>query len=275
LTEEDGVLREVTGVTAFATGSSDGSPLRCVRRADPDISKQVYCWGQNTHGEAGAGANASEILWTAVPSALSAVHCTDGIMNHDETGVDCGGVLCDPCPSCTDGLLNGDEQEVDCGGSCPNSCRFCTGSELFCDDFESGLAQYGAPSDGAFTFPTSLDGQTFPGAVMASDTRKSKVLSNTFTGSGERTLSFSWWADDDLKATSRGTKITVKYLCDGRERAKIELKGEAGDIIDDEQWRPASVTAPSCGGSIRLEVELKSDPGGSGAHVAIDNLVVQ
>ncbi len=43
--------------------------------------------------------------------------CTDGILNQDETGVDCGGV-CLACPSCTDGIQNQDETGVDCGGSC-------------------------------------------------------------------------------------------------------------------------------------------------------------
>ncbi|MFK7810113.1 MAG: DUF6252 family protein [Saprospiraceae bacterium] len=45
------------------------------------------------------------------------VSCTDGIQNGDETDIDCGG-SCSPCPSCTDGIQNGDETDVDCGGSC-------------------------------------------------------------------------------------------------------------------------------------------------------------
>lgn len=40
-------------------------------------------------------------------------------------GVDCGGSRCPACPTCTDGRLNGNEVGVDCGGSCPPcvSCR--------------------------------------------------------------------------------------------------------------------------------------------------------
>ncbi|MFK8162357.1 MAG: cohesin domain-containing protein [Lewinella sp.] len=51
--------------------------------------------------------------------------CTDGIMNGDETGVDCGGPDCPVCPTCDDGVMNGDETGVDCGGSCtacPPTC---------------------------------------------------------------------------------------------------------------------------------------------------------
>ncbi|MBK8493398.1 MAG: hypothetical protein IPL49_21600 [Saprospirales bacterium] len=45
--------------------------------------------------------------------------CDDGIMNGDETGIDCGGT-CAPCPTCNDGIQNGDEEGVDCGGpDCP------------------------------------------------------------------------------------------------------------------------------------------------------------
>jgi len=48
--------------------------------------------------------------------------CSDGIQNQDETGVDCGGSICDACPvapTCSDGSQNGDETGPDCGGSCP------------------------------------------------------------------------------------------------------------------------------------------------------------
>jgi hypothetical protein len=51
--------------------------------------------------------------------------CFDGIQNGDETGVDCGGTNCLPCPTCSDGIQNGDETDVDCGGlSCP-PCPTC------------------------------------------------------------------------------------------------------------------------------------------------------
>ena len=69
--------------------------------------------------------------------------CDDGIVNGDETDIDCGGGTCEPCgeglgcslgedcetgvcgednlcaaPACDDEALNGDETDVDCGGSC-------------------------------------------------------------------------------------------------------------------------------------------------------------
>ena len=58
-------------------------------------------------------------------SSPIANHCTDGIQNEDETGVDCGGVDCVLCPSCTDGIQNGDETDIDCGGPECLACATC------------------------------------------------------------------------------------------------------------------------------------------------------
>ncbi len=74
--------------------------------------------------------------------------CTDGQKNGQETDIDCGGPICDPCeiakhclqgtdcasgfcdpaglcaePSCEDGQKNGEETDTDCGG---NVCSPCT-----------------------------------------------------------------------------------------------------------------------------------------------------
>ena len=61
--------------------------------------------------------------------------CSDGELNQGEGGgflggwvdiahsEECGGDFCDSCPTCSDGLLNGDEEGLDCGG--PN-CTECS-----------------------------------------------------------------------------------------------------------------------------------------------------
>ena len=86
--------------------------------------------------------------------------CDDGVLNGDETDVDCGGIcsLCDDglactdaddclsglcgegvClePTCTDGVLNQDESDGDCGGSCEpcDDGSACNGA----DDCGSGV----------------------------------------------------------------------------------------------------------------------------------------
>ena len=80
--------------------------------------------------------------------------CSDGVKNGNETGVDCGGPDCSPCPAnqgcnsdadcasgscvnhicqspatCSDGIKNGAETDVDCGG---NQCTPCaSGKQCF------------------------------------------------------------------------------------------------------------------------------------------------
>jgi len=51
-------------------------------------------------------------------------HCSNGIQDADETGIDCGGLDCISCPTCTDGLINGNETGVDCGGPDCADCPF-------------------------------------------------------------------------------------------------------------------------------------------------------
>ncbi len=50
--------------------------------------------------------------------------CFNGIQDGTETGVDCGGPDCAPCPTCDDGIQNGGETGVDCGGP---DCAPCQG----------------------------------------------------------------------------------------------------------------------------------------------------
>jgi hypothetical protein len=89
--------------------------------------------------------------------------CVDGLPNGDETDVDCGGDVCDPCDdgqmcvdgddcassscdgtcqpaACDDGIVNGAETDVDCGGG---DCGPCEDGELCVDgdDCVSGVCE--------------------------------------------------------------------------------------------------------------------------------------
>jgi len=59
------------------------------------------------------------------PDCPACPTCDDGMMNGDEEGVDCGGMECPVCPTCNDGIMNGDEEEVDCGGTVCAPCPTC------------------------------------------------------------------------------------------------------------------------------------------------------
>lgn len=68
--------------------------------------------------------------------------CDDGILNGNETGVDCGGPDCQPCqtaPTCDDGILNGNETGVDCGGpDCAPCNTGCQTVNIDSNNFDSG-----------------------------------------------------------------------------------------------------------------------------------------
>ncbi len=96
--------------------------------------------------------------------------CSDALWNQDETDVDCGGALCDPCAvgddclanddcdtalcdvglgwtcvdvgteTCGDGLHNLDESDVDCGGGCPD----CAEGNA-CGDHDDCASEYCDP----------------------------------------------------------------------------------------------------------------------------------
>lgn len=66
------------------------------------------------------GPNISNPLGVSFVANCPIPTCSDGIMNGDETWIDCGGTVCNPCPPCGDGVMNGNETGVDCGGpDCP------------------------------------------------------------------------------------------------------------------------------------------------------------
>ena len=81
-----------------------------------------------------------------VSQSCAGPKCGDGVRNGDETGADCGGLVCLACPAgeackvlgdcqslvcvasicqfptCGDGVRNGLESDIDCGGSCMSKC---------------------------------------------------------------------------------------------------------------------------------------------------------
>jgi hypothetical protein len=66
----------------------------------------------------------NNIGWEAL---ISCPTCSDGILNGNETSIDCGGPACAPCANCFDGIQNGTETGIDCGGSCNEPCHCSNG----------------------------------------------------------------------------------------------------------------------------------------------------
>ncbi|MCB9303709.1 MAG: T9SS type A sorting domain-containing protein [Lewinellaceae bacterium] len=80
------------------------------------------------------GARQSILTSTACGSEPPST-CNDGIQNGQETGVDCGGPSCPPCPTCFDGIQNGQETGVDCGGP---DCPACPPGSTCNDGIQNG-----------------------------------------------------------------------------------------------------------------------------------------
>ena len=112
-------------------------------------------------------------------SDLPPATCTDGLLNGDETDVDCGGPICLGCaegqlcegesdcdqlghsqtcvsgrcyiPTCTDGLLNQNERDIDCGGvcgPCPDGSNCLEGNDCAGGTCRSGYCHTPSCTDG-------------------------------------------------------------------------------------------------------------------------------
>jgi hypothetical protein len=114
--------------------------------------------------------------------AVSNPQCSDGILNQDETDVDCGGLSCPACPntfkcfynpdcfsnicsgavpssgiygtctappSCSDQIMNQDETDVDCGGTICSPCS--EGLKCFYNsDCSNNICLGAVPSSGIY-----------------------------------------------------------------------------------------------------------------------------
>lgn len=70
----------------------------------------------------------------ACPNDCTAT-CSDGVQNHGETGVDCGGPCADFC-ACFNGVQDPWEEGPDCGGPCSLACTCIDGVK---DGHEEGV----------------------------------------------------------------------------------------------------------------------------------------
>ncbi|MED5507524.1 MAG: di-heme oxidoredictase family protein [Planctomycetota bacterium] len=78
--------------------------------------------------------------------------CSDGMLNGDESGIDCGGPACPPCPNCFDGVMNGSETGTDCGGPCTGCDVICNGTPNPFATFAWDDESLAGVRDGAITF---------------------------------------------------------------------------------------------------------------------------
>lgn len=164
----------------YAIGSMPGSTdvLEWANTSDDDskvddlnlTEGETYYWMVKAQNEVGlwGEANVSDGVYAGEIgddiTQPSVDNCSNGVLDGDETGVDCGGPDCPSCsfnascsldsdcasgncenglcaePTCSDNITNQDETDVDCGGSC-DPCAIGKGCE-FDDDCKSGFCKY-------------------------------------------------------------------------------------------------------------------------------------
>jgi len=130
--------------------------------------------------------------------------CNDGTQNQGETGVDCGGPNCEPCPTCDDGIMNGSETEVDCGGDDCSPCQVVAS----------------IPTDG-YNAPTSYNGYQ----LQWSDEFNGNSLDDSKWGYHEGTgcPNLCWWGNKELQYFTGSNEDNI-YIKEGN--LVIEAKNE-------------------------------------------------
>ena len=128
----DGVESFAVPNTCSTPGCTDPAAENYMASATMDDGSCTYCSDGVMNGdETGVDCGGSD------PSCPPCSTCMDGIMNGNETDVDCGGPDCPACPTCSDGIMNGSEVGVDCGGPDCGTCPTCTDGMMNGD--ESGV----------------------------------------------------------------------------------------------------------------------------------------
>lgn len=126
----------------FNTSQCTGEVESCVNNSDcgenqiclDGICYEQHCYNgirDSTSGELGVDCGGE--------CALCPEHCSNGVEDQDETGIDCGGSSCTACAShCSNGVMDNDELGIDCGGS---SCTACAShcSNGVMDSSETGI----------------------------------------------------------------------------------------------------------------------------------------
>jgi len=150
-------------------GNADTFPWTGTDRTKKTVGKlnltrgETYYWSVRAQNEVGLWSLAGHSLGTYVNETDGDVYipegsCANGILDFNETGVDCGGVCPNDCPAvpdtCTNGIMDGDETDLDCGGSClPCGVGGCE---------KDADCQSGSCIEGECVLPTCDDGLWSP-----------------------------------------------------------------------------------------------------------------
>ena len=174
--------------------------------------------------------------------------CDDGIMNGDETGVDCGGSCPTVCPTCDDGIMNGDETDIDCGGSC-GACP-CPNNTVYVN---ITFDQYGSE--------TTWDIKDVSGTVVASGNGYSN---------GDTSISEMICLDDACYTFNIYDQFGDGICCGYGNGSYALVDGDNNTLVSGGQFGQSETTgfcvgnvAPTCDDGVMNGDETGIDCGGS------------
>ena len=213
--------------------------------------------------------------------------CANGIMDSDETDIDCGGSICPRCTptqtcqystdcasaqcdsgvcvSCDNGVMDGAETDIDCGGLCPEPCgptQTCvrdsdcaTGDCVAAISYESALIDQVLPGCITASGTSVASGTICPDYATASLCEAACTLVQACGGCTQRTAGGNWQLSAftiarPLSGATTHLKTTVGSTCSVDVSPNLVCFNEAHD--SDE-------AGVDCGGICRLVGKLCMD----------------
>jgi len=196
--------------------------------------------------------------------------CEDGMLNGMETGIDCGGPNCPPCPTCDDGIQNGYEIGIDCGGPDCLPCitppedfeygaYFETGWDGWLDGGKDCSRYYGNPSpEGAYSIK-----------IRGNSSEQSSMTSQPFDLSMYETVTFQFMF---IATGMNNREGFVFQYHDGTSWKKLVHFKAGLHFVNNQTYRVTYTTSSKANDATRFR--FQSAGSGEGAMVFIDAVVI-
>ena len=195
--------------------------------------------------------------------------CTDGIMNGDETGVDCGGTTCGPCAPATGLLVNGDFETgtaAPWGGNAANPVDDGSGTNFV---NVADVAAAGNPWDVSLSQGdlSLVDGETYTfsfDAYTATGTTRD-IIAGIGQDSGDFAANVVTTTLTDV-VTTFSYDLVANYGLAGSMNSRVvfDMGADTGFVfIDNVTLVVAGPAAPTCTDGIQNGDETGVDCGGT------------
>ena len=166
-------------------------------------------------------------------NACVSATCSDGALNHGETGVDCGGPCAQQCVVCGNGVVQSGEACDDGNAinndTCSNACVLAT-----CSDQQQNQGEVGVDCGGpcAACAPTCSSAKLTPAGAVAS-TEEAAVVAATYAVDGS--INTRWasviadpqWLRVDMGAARRIKRVVLRWETAASSNYDIQVSDNA------------------------------------------------